>query len=545
VNLESLAEQYPAVAQLQARAAAFEARAVDLETRAAELEARATGLVARNANLEQQLEWFRRQLFGRKSEKCLFPNDPRQLYFGESFEEALPQAKETVKSYQRRVSAEIIEKDSKDDLLLRFDSSIPVETIEILPDEVKNLAEDEYEVVSEKTSHRLAQRPGAYVVLKYVRKVVKLKEEQQLVSSPAPEAVLERSFADVSLLAGILIDKILYYLPLHRQHQRLHAAGITISRVTLTNYFHRAVDLLGPIYYSQLSSILQSAVLLMDETPVKAGRAAQRGKLKQGYYWPLYGDKDEVAFPFGASRAEHIAREVLGEYCGILVTDGYKVYEKVVGTQEMIRHAQCWVHTRRQFIKAEQVEPELVKRALEFIGAMYAIEEQIEEQTNKRKPSEKLLYRIQHLAPVVDEFFAWLRTELATRVLLPSNPFTTAANYALTRERALRVFLSDPDVPLDTNVLERALRPIPMGRKNWLFCWTEVGAEYVGHIQSLLATCKLQGVDPYTYLVDVLQRISSHPANEVHLLTPRLWKENFAQNPMRSQIDLLCNDVAQ
>ena len=526
MNLEQLAEQYPVVAQLQARAAEVQARNVEIQTR--------------NTELEQQLDWFRKQLFGRKSEKRLFPEDPRQLSLGEFFEDLLPQATETVKSYQRRTTKGLSETGEASESLLRFDSTVPVQTIEILPDEVKDLPESAYEVVAEKVTHRLAQRPGAYVVLKYIRKVVVLKSEE-LKCAPAPAAVLERSLADVSFLAGILIDKFLYHLPLYRQHQRLLASGITLSRVTLTNYVHRVVELLSCIYYAQLSSILQSSVLLMDETPVKAGRGKERGKLKQGWYWPLYGELDEVAFPFATSRAEKAAREVLGEYCGTLVTDGYKVYEKIVDAEDSIRHAQCWVHTRRQFVKAEQLEPELAARALELIGALYAVEAK----AANLEPTQKLLARIQQAGPVVEEFFAWLRFELANRVLLPRNSFTQAATYALNRERELRVFLQDPAVPLDTNQLERALRPIPMGRKNWLFCWTEVGAEYVGHIQSLLVTCKLHGVDPYTYLVDVLQRIDSHPVKDVQLLTPRLWKENFAQNPMRSDIDRLRKDTPQ
>ena len=102
----------------------------------------------------------------------------------------------------------------------------------------------------------------------------------------------------------------------------------------------------------------------------------------------------------------------------------------------------------------------------------------------------------------------------------------------------LRVFLENPAVPIDTNHLEREIRPIPLGRKNWMFCWTELGARTVGRIQSLLATCRLHQIDPYVYLVDVLQRIDSHPVLEVHLLTPRLWKENFAANPLRSDLSI-------
>lgn len=109
------------------------------------------------------------------------------------------------------------------------------------------------------------------------------------------------------------------------------------------------------------------------------------------------------------------------------------------------------------------------------------------------------------------------------------------------REAALRVYLNDPEVPMDTNHLERALRVIPMGRRNWLFSWTEFGAEQVGVIQSLLVTCKLHGVNPYDYLIDVLQRISCHPASKVGELTPRVWKEKFAANPMRSDVENLTN----
>ena len=121
---------------------------------------------------------------------------------------------------------------------------------------------------------------------------------------------------------------------------------------------------------------------------------------------------------------------------------------------------------------------------------------------------------------------------------MPSSPLAKALKYAKARVASLQVFLSDPDVPIDTNHRERGLRVIPTGKKNWLFCLTEIGAKRVGVIQSLLVTCKLQGVDPYTYLVDVLQRISEHPVSRVLELTPREWKTKFAENPMKSDLAL-------
>jgi transposase len=269
------------------------------------------------AELKAQLKWFQNQIFGRKSERRLAGDSKYvQLTLGSFLEEETPPAPtETVKEYQRRVKPEKLSELSEDESGLRFSSDVPVKTIPLKPEEVADLKEDEdYEVIGEKVTHRLAQRPASYVVLKYVRPVVKLKSDK-VVSHPAPSGVFDRSFADVSLVAGILVDKFQYHLPLYRQHQRLAAGGITISRQTLTNFVARAADLLAPVYYAQLSSILQSKVLAMDETPIKAGQAG-KGKLHQGFFWPLYGDKDEVAFPYGATRALTQAQEILGKRCG-------------------------------------------------------------------------------------------------------------------------------------------------------------------------------------------------------------------------------------
>ncbi len=190
---------------------------------------------------------------------------------------------------------------------------------------------------------------------------------------------------------------------------------------------------------------------------------------------------------------------------------------------------------------AEDIEPELTTRALEFIRRLYDEEAQLK--TKSLDDTTQIEQRAKRCKPIVDDFFAWLKQAIDERLLLPSNPFTEAAGYTLARETALRVFLEYPGVPIDTNHLEREIRPIALGRKNWLFCWTEVGAECVGIVQSLLATCRLQGIDPYTYLVDVLQRVDDHPVADVATLTPRLWKKHFAGDPLRSDIDCQVKNV--
>jgi transposase len=495
-------------------------------------------LAEQNAALKRQVAWFQRQLFGRKSEKRLRAPDPDQLSFAGLLTTPVPPADqpppptETVTAYQRRLrftGAEVAEESE-----LRFDDSVPVQEIRLTNPEVADLPPDAYEVISEKVTYRLAQRPGAYVILKYRRPVIKRKDTEVLSCPPAPPAVFEKSFADVSVLAGLLIEKFTYHLPLYRQHQRLVQAGIRLSRSTLTQWVQRTAELLEPIYYALLSSILQSWLLVMDETPLKAGRR-EKGRLHTGYLWPIYGDQDEIAFPFSASRAQAVVREALGSFCGVLLTDGYTVYERFTQQTTAICHAQCWSHTRRQFEKAQGAEPRLVAAALDRIAKLYK-----EEATIRALGLEdvaKLAHRGEYSQPLVEAFFAWLKQTVITEVLLPANPFGQAARYALEREAGLRVFLANPDVPLDTNHLEREIRPVALGRKNWLFCWTEVGARQVGIIYSVLASCRLQGVDPYVYLVDVLQRIDTHPALEVQLLTPRLWKQHFAEHPLRSDLD--------
>jgi transposase len=488
-------------------------------------------LAGENQELRRQLEWFKRQLFGEKSERRLVGSDERQMYLGEAGDEDAPpdDASVSVAEHQRRRRPRSEEPDDGD---LRFDESVPVEEIRV---ENPALEPGEGEVVTEKVSCKLAQRPATFVVLRYIRQVVK-KQDGQLSCPPAPASVLGKSVADVSLLACMAIDKFRYHLPLYRQHQRMQAAGVRLARSTLTSWIHRTADLLDPIYHSQLASILKSEVLAMDETPIKAGRR-ERGKMQTGYFWPVFGDKNEVAFPFSVSRAAGMVRDVLGEYCGVLISDGYRAYEKHAAEVNGLVHAQCWSHARRYFVKAESAEPRLVGRALDLIGKLYEHEAKLRGKSDEKR----LEKRGQFCKPIVDELFSWLQAELAERVLLPSNPFTEAANYTLDREQALRVFLEYPNVPIDTNHLEREIRPIALGRKNWLFCWTEVGAQAVGIFQSLLSTCRLQGVDPYTYLVDVLQRVETHPASQVALLTPRLWKEHFAENPLRSDLDAVKN----
>ena len=273
----------------------------------------------------------------------------------------------------------------------------------------------------------------------------------------------------------------------------------------------------------------------MDETAIKAGRQ-KKGKMLQAYFWPIYGEAGEIVFLYAPSRGHHHVVTFLEGFNGTLLTDGYEAYAAYARATDGAINANCWSHCRRKFYEAKDAEPEASEQALTLIGTLYRHEEIMRDQGLEGE--KKRVYRTEHSGPVVKAFWHWCDQQCHRTDLLPKNPLSKALKYARARRTNLEIFLGDPEVPIDTNHLERGLRPIPMGKKNWMFCWTEIGAERIGVIQSLLVTCRIQGVDPYTYLIDVLQRISVHPASQVIELTPREWKVKFADHPMKSDLAL-------
>ena len=289
-------------------------------------------VTAENTKLKQQLDWLKRQLFGPSSERrVLQDRSALQLALGEALAhaEAAPAPAITVPSHARRRPKDPADRAS-DSGGLRYDHSVPVEEIEVPNPEIASLDPDSYDVIGVKITERLAQRPGSYVVLRYKRPVVKRKDNGTFSCPPAPVSVFDKSIADVSFIAGLLIDKFRFALPLYRQHQRLAAAGVHISRSTLTLLMQRTALLLEPVYEDLVRSVLSSMLLLMDETPIKWHKRSQpkgSGKMKTGYFWPVYGEQDEIVFPFSKSRSHGVVDEVLGSFNGTLLTDGYEAYE--------------------------------------------------------------------------------------------------------------------------------------------------------------------------------------------------------------------------
>ncbi len=452
------------------------------------------------AALKHQIDWFKRQLFGSKSERVALLPDPQQMNLGEVLplpDQPAPESQKVVAAHTRRSKKRDLA-ESGESLPFFDEARVPISTVVLSTPEIDAMTPDQYTEISEKVSYRLAQQPASYAVIKYVRKVVKRRDTKAILCAPLPDGVIEGSRADVSFCAGMMVDKFVYHLPLYRQHQRLDGAGIRVSRPWLTQLSQQIISLLEPIHNAQFDSVRASRVIAMDETPIKAGRNG-RGKMKTGFFWPVYGDKDEICFPYSDSRAHGMVAATLQLTANVegavLLSDGYAAYEQFA-KKTGVTHAQCWAHTRREFFDARAADPEAVGQALDQIRELYRVEEQIREK--KLAGKSKHAFRLKHSKPLVELFFEWIGQQFKRQGLLPTNPFTKALEYARSRQVEPSVFLADPDVPVDTNHLERNLRAIPMGRKNWLFCWTELGAKHVGIVQSLLVTCRLHGIDPYT-----------------------------------------------
>ena len=269
-----------------------------LTTVESELESTRRELAAAQRELaaaERRIAWFKRELFGSKSEKRLAIDPALQpsLFAGLIEDAPPPPATETVEIQRRKKTRD----GAVNDTGLRFDASVPVRVIEVAPpDDLEN-----GEIIAIHSTFRLAQRRASYEVLEYRCPVIKASPEAAPQTTPVPGAIFTGSLADVSFLAGMLVDKFCYHLPLYRQHQRLAAGGITLARATLTPLVARSAALLAPIHLAQLEHVLESRVLAMDETPIKAGHKT-KGKLESGYFWPLYGDADEISFTFSPSR---------------------------------------------------------------------------------------------------------------------------------------------------------------------------------------------------------------------------------------------------
>jgi transposase len=320
------------------------------------------------------------------------------------------------------------------------------------------------------------------------------------------------------------VKKYVDHLPLVRQVSMLARQGVHLSKQTLCGWIRQISDLLEPVERAVWTSVLSSAVLMADETTVKL---QQPGQCKTSYLWGYLGDRGEIVFDFSTSRASEAPLAALeGFTCGTFVCDKYSGYNETLRSKEDVERSGCWAHARRYFYEAKTSDKKRALRVLALIKRLYDVEVEAAGLAGFcRGPAERervvLAVRQMNSVPLLEMIEAALKT-LGDEVL-PKSPMSQAITYAMSPWEDLCRFASDGAIPIDNNAIEREIRPIAVGRRNWTFCGSEDGGAWAARLYGLFNTCRLQGVNPYEWLQDVLTRVRDHPPDRMAELAPRQW----------------------
>lgn len=372
--------------------------------------------------------------------------------------------------------------------------------------------------IGEHVRERLACKPIEFFVERDVFPQYACRPCDRIVAEPVPAAIIDRGQAAPSLLAQVVIAKYVDHLPLYRQEALYQRSGIELSRTTLAEWIGAVGIALKPLTDALRSELLTCPVLHADETPV-AQLDPGRGQTKRAYLFAYRstGEQPIVVFDFCSSRSGEHARSFLAGWRGALMVDDYVGYKGLFG--EAVRELGCFAHARRKFVEVEQASGSgIAAEAVRRIGLLYRIEQQAVD----FDPVARHEWRQRHAVPVLRELHTWL-LELRPTVLDGSGT-AKAIDYCLKRWKALAAYVDDGRYPIDNNPIENAIRPIALGRKNWLFAGSEVAGRRAAAIMSLLATAKANGHDPHAWLSDVLEGLPTTLNRDIDSLLPHRWK---------------------
>jgi transposase len=394
----------------------------------------------------------------------------------------------------------------------------------------------ELRLVGEDVSEMLDMIAAQLKVVQIARPKKSCRQCERMVQVPAPSRPIPGSMAGASLLAYILVSKYDDHLPLYRQHEIFARMGADIPDSTLVDWCGRAMKVLAPLIERIEADIMASDLLHADDTPIRVldrGRADKGlGKgVKKGRIWTYVRDQRPwsgsappgAVYRFAPDWKEEHVQTHLANTRGILQADGYKGYAKLYepdpGGTARLQEASCWAHWRRDFHDVwEKTKSTIAREALDRIGAFYDIERAI----NGQPAEVRLAARQAQSAAHVAAFFDWSEQQLCA--LPGKSDLAKAFRYGLSRRASLSLFLTDGRVAIDNNPAERALRPIGVGRRNWLFAGAETGAETLARAMTVIETAKLNGLDPQAYLSDILARINDHKINRLDELLPWNWQ---------------------
>jgi transposase len=471
--------------------------------------------------LKEQFEWLRRQVFGKRSEKIMGNLGEGQPDLpGFEFPEQEEEETQTISGHERKKA----NRNGKDKITLP--ENLPVERQVIDVPEAEKLCGQTGETlvkIGEEVTRKLAHKPGSYFIKEIIRPkyAAPKNPDAGVKTAPLPESLLQRCLADESLLADILVKKFGDHLPLYRQSEILSREGIMISRQIICQWVVRAGMALKPLREAMIHKILESKNAFVDETPIKM-LAPGKGKTQTAYMWVLVGglskDPPYRVYDFYENRKHSNVVSLLRDYSGVLHSDKYGGYEALANAKQFI-WCPCWGHIRRKFFEAETGDPKFRDWVLMKIRHLFMLERvawarNSEERLNIRKEKEE---------PIIDELISAIKTKLVEGKILPKSKLREALGYFCGLIPHLKNYISHPFARLDNNVAERAVRPLAIGRKNWLFVGNEDGGEAAAVIYSLVQTCRGLDVNPREYLEDVMRRLMGHNAQRIEELLPDAW----------------------
>lgn len=366
--------------------------------------------------------------------------------------------------------------------------------------------------------------PASFKVVRHIEKRFICKGCDKALSGEMPSLPIQRGKPGAGLLAHVLVSKFDDHLPLYRQSEIYAREGVEISRSTLADWVGQASHLLTPLVDLIKAHVFTGCRLHSDDTPVPVLEPG-KGRTKTGRLWVYVRDGRDyqeqtppaVAYFFSPDRKGEHPKDHLAGFNGVLHADGYAGYKKLYGNS--ITEAACWAHLRRKFHDVIKIKPSsLASEALQRIGELYDIEARIK----GMPPDERRRKRQEHARPRVEALHRWIKETLPK--VPQKQTLAEAMRYGLSRWEALRVYLDDGTVEIDNNAAERAIRPIAVGRNNWLFAGSDAGGERTANILTLIETAKLNGLEPERYLADAIGRISGLAAGQQHDLLP--WRQS-------------------
>jgi transposase len=387
--------------------------------------------------------------------------------------------------------------------------------------------------VGEVTYEELDYRPAKLVVVVHHRVTYGLAEADRReftiepIVTPEPPRAIEDARVGAGLLAQILVQKYTHHLPLYRQQAIFERAGLKIPRQTMCDWVLAGAFNLAPIQYSIRSAIVKSNVVLLDDTPIKC-QGGRGGTIFQTHLWTYSSPcADGVVFDFAADRGHVHVLDFLGpDFTGYLVGDGYAGYGTIASKRPGVIEAGCWAHALRKFRDARNEAPAEAASMMSAIARLFDIERDADSAGLDAQARHAL--RQERSKPALAYIESLAKVQRAA--MSEGGDYSGALKYLTNQWKELSCFLEDGRVPIHNNASERAIRPIAVGRRNWLFAGSERGGQAAAIIYSLVESCRRVGVDPQIYLRDVLIRVATHPASRVHELTPANWTSLFAQH---------------